>query len=217
VIRVECDSCEKQFEVDDDQQGMKVACPYCGDINRVDGQAAPAATPASKDATKPAPRKSASAIEGPEDTVRVVRSAMFRAHPLWYLIMLSCAVGGVVLTVFSRTGGAQPWTLWVGLTALTVGTLWWLIWWGAPHRWVKLTITTKRIIQQDGIVMPSEILHNHIRNIVIEQSVAQRMLGVGTLKLDSAGGSNTDPIEIHMHNVADPVGIRNLIDKYRNI
>ena len=44
MIDIECDNCEKTFEVSDDQAGGKVACPMCGDINRVPD--APRARPA---------------------------------------------------------------------------------------------------------------------------------------------------------------------------
>ena len=35
MITIECDNCEKPFEVENDQAGAKVPCPECGDVNRV--------------------------------------------------------------------------------------------------------------------------------------------------------------------------------------
>jgi len=63
----------------------------------------------------------------------------------------------------------------------------------------------------------SEVLHTHIRNVKIEQSVLQRVLGVGSIAIDSAGGSDADPIEIQMINVAKPYDVKAVIDQYRGI
>jgi hypothetical protein len=61
------------------------------------------------------------------------------------------------------------------------------------------------------------VLHAHIRNVKIEQSVLQRVLGVGSIAIDSAGGSEGDPVEIHMINVAKPYDVKAVIDQYRGI
>ena len=35
MIEIECDNCERVFEVSPKQAGGKVPCPHCGDVNRV--------------------------------------------------------------------------------------------------------------------------------------------------------------------------------------
>lgn len=249
MIKLTCDNCDKPFEVEDDARpGEKVSCPYCGDINRVpDASAAVAAVPprgrpvsSAPEGAMPARGVSKPAQEAEEHEVLVVRQAMFRAHPLLYVIMILVIMLGFgwALTAIMKTQWAR-WHVWLGLTVGLLGVLWWVIWWGAPHRWVKLIITNKRTIRQEGIIQrrTSEVLHRHIMNVQIKQTVLQRVLGVGSIAIDSAAGSGSDAfsarpnrngdessdkstpigVEIEMNNVAKPYDVKAVIDKYRGI
>jgi membrane protein YdbS with pleckstrin-like domain len=224
LITINCDKCEKPFEIEDDAAGERVECPYCGDINRVPAAGAPVAlgkpiASTSTTATKPVGPSS----NEPERTIAIVRQAMFRAHPFWYSLMIMVIAGGIVLAVLSKVSQQftnMPWMVWVGIGMIVVGMLCWLIWWGAPHRWIKLTITNKRTIRQEGIVVrkTSEVLHNHIRNVKIEQSVLERLFGVGSISIDTAGGEGPDEmVEIEMKNVARPYRVKEIIDQYRRM
>lgn len=214
MITLECDNCERTFEVDEARAGEKVPCPHCGDVNRVPeiGEAGIVERVRSRPAEPhaPAPER--------EQTIMTVRSAMFRAHPFLYLLMVALGAGGVVLMIWTRAAPLEPHWTWVGLGMFIVAWLWWLIWWLAPHRWMKLTITTRRSILQEGIIMrkTSEVLHNHIRNIKIEQSFLQRILGVGMIEIDSAGGEENNLIEIRMRDVPGPYEVKTAIDKFRD-
>lgn len=246
MIRINCDNCEKPFEIEDDAAGQKAACPYCGDINRVPAATAPAAIPigapvaaSSMPATAtaavppPAPAKPAasSPVNEAEQTVAVVRQAMFRAHPFWYLLMVAMFFGGIVVAIFSMPNqpfANQPWLKWAGVAMVALAFLWWFGWWAAPHRWVKLTITTKRVIRQEGLLGRSsnDVRHRDIRDILVKQTFFQRLLNVGYLGIDSAGQSGQledvpgqperrSPIEIEMENVPKPNRVKELINKYR--
>lgn len=220
MITIHCDKCEKPFETEDDAAGEKVECPYCGDINRVPAVARRSASPVTTRSVVP-PAAAASTYE-PERTIAIVRQAMFRAHPFWYSLMVLVFIGGIVLAVLAQVSAQfadMRWMLWVGLGLAAVGALWWLVWWAAPHRWVKLTITNKRTIRQEGIVVrkTSEVLHDHIRNVKIEQSVLERLLGVGSISIDSAGGSETQLVEIEMKHVPQPYRIKQILDQHRRM
>jgi membrane protein YdbS with pleckstrin-like domain len=227
VITIHCDNCEKPFEIEDDAAGQKASCPYCGDVNRVPaagGTVVASALPIGKPVTD-SPRAAPSTANSPSDPERqitIVRQAMFRAHPLWYMLMVILFLGGIVVAVLAKTTSQfanMPWIVWAGLAAAVAGGLWWLIWWAAPHRWVKLIITNKRTIRQEGIIVrkTSEVLHNHIRNVKIEQSFRQRLLGVGSLSIDSAGGAEHEMIEIQMHNVPKPYKVKDTLDQFRRM
>jgi phage FluMu protein Com len=208
LIEIKCDRCEQIFEVAEPPADGKVTCPRCGDVNRV------AAVEAMRGQAPAPSMRSAptSQMVGREQTLLVVRQPMFRAHPGWYSLMVLLFIGGIVACFV-------PGGLVFGLPIAGVALLWWLIWWAAPHRWVKLTITNKRTIRQEGIVMrkTSEVLHNHIRGIKIEQSVIDRLLNVGDLSIDSAGGSEAEPIEIRMNDAPGPYAIKELIDRHRKL
>ena len=137
--------------------------------------------------------------------------------------MVLLFAGGLVLAglaKFSPQFVDVRWTFWGGLALSAIAALWWLVWWAAPHRWVKLTITNKRTIRQEGIVVrkTSEVLHNHIRNVKIEQSVVERLLGVGSIAIDTAGGDGPEEmVEIEMKHVAQPYRVKEIIDQYRRM
>ena len=224
MITIHCDKCEKPFETDDDAAGERVECPYCGDINRVPAASAPVAVgkPVSAAQTSHPKAPGVPSNEG-ERIIAVVRQAMFRAHPFWYSLMIVLVVGGIVVAALAKVSqqfADMPWMMWIGCGVAAAGALWWVVWWAAPHRWVKLTITNKRTIRQEGIVVrkTSEVLHNHIRNVKIEQSVLQRLFGVGSIAIDSAGGEAPDQmIEIEMQNVARPYDVKQIIDQHRRL
>jgi membrane protein YdbS with pleckstrin-like domain len=225
MIRITCDNCEKPFEADESDAGGRLACPYCGDVNRVPGTEAtatvPAAVPRGREvASSPRSASAAAVSPGEESRLRIVRAAMFRAHPLLYSLMVLLFLAGLVLAVGAAISVEWKDTLiWIGVAMSIVAAIWWLIWWLAPHRWVRLEITSKRTIRHEGIIMrkTSEVLHNHIRNIKIEQTFFQRLLGVGSLSIDAAGGDSETPIEIEVRDIPDPDGVRQLIDKHRRI
>lgn len=223
MITIHCDKCEKPFEIEDDAAGERVECPYCGDINRVPVQASAMAVGKPIPARSPASKSAAPSAIEPERTITIVRQAMFRAHPFWYMLVVVLFASGLVLAAlakFSPQFVDMRWTIWAGLAVAGIAALWWLIWWAAPHRWVKLTITNKRTIRQEGIVVrrTSEVLHNHIRNVKIEQSALDRLFGVGSISIDTAGGEGPDEmVEIQMKYVAKPYRVKEIIDRHRRM
>jgi hypothetical protein len=66
--------------------------------------------------------------------------------------------------------------------------------------------------------MNPAMFRNHpirdVRNIEIDQSVFQRMFGVGSIGIASAGQSG---IEIQFAGIRDPDGVKTLIDRYRDL
>ena len=228
MITIHCDNCEKAFEIEDDAAGQKASCPYCGDVNRVPTAGLPADAaplPVGKplpEGVAPSRANATTAAAEPERQITVVRQAMFRAHPLWYSLMAILILGGIVVAVLAKTTNQfanMPWLVWVGLAAAGLGLIWWLVWWAAPHRWIKLVITNKRTIRQEGIIVrkTSEVLHNHIRNVKIEQTFVQRLLGVGSLSIDSAGGDEHEMVEIQMNNVPRPYNVKQTLDQFRRM
>lgn len=53
-----------------------------------------------------------------------------------------------------------------------------------------------------------EVELEHLRDVCLSQSVLQRLIGVGTLELSTAGG---DGVEVIFRAVKDPEGVRKLI------
>jgi len=219
MITIQCDNCDKMFEVADSEAGGKAACPACGDVNRVPASApAPvgsAAVSAPVAARATAPAHAASDVE---QEIAVIRPAMFRAHPFKYLLLVLVFAGGIALSIWSFQVAPEWkwWVLAVGVVLIAVAGIWWLKWWVAASRWIKLTITNKRTIRQEGIVRrhTTEVLHNHVRSVDIQQNFIQRILNVGTVGVDSAG---QDEIEIIVHDLPTPFKVKEIIDRYRRM
>ncbi len=217
MIRIHCDNCERLIELEDHQAGTKVACPDCGDINRVPTAPAGADRDAEprRDRSSGADRAAAAGYppdSGPEQTVRTLRPCLIRARPTMFSLVLLVLIAGVVGVIY---GLAQDRTwIWVlgvlgALLALLVIAYWWLHTMSAA-----LVVTNKRTIQKKGLLArsSSEVVHDNIRNIQIDQTFWERLWGVGSIGISSSG---QDGIEVQMGHLKRPDEIRKIIDLYR--
>lgn len=220
MITIECDNCEREFDVADEEAGQKAACPECGDINRVPDTASPAPAPAPAAAAPSASGDPGGAgelphDEGPEETIYNGHPAMFRAHPFRFAIILAAFIGGIVLAIMARKWETWDWTVYLW-SAISVGSIGYGLLWWLTTVWFKLTVTNKRTIRQVGIIRrdTSEVLHDHVRNVEIKQSFIQRIFKVGYIGISSAG---QDDIEIEVDCMPSPYQIKGLIDRYRKL
>jgi uncharacterized membrane protein YdbT with pleckstrin-like domain len=114
--------------------------------------------------------------------------AMFRSHPIAFILCLVlCAVGvGLVIFLF--------WAL--GCAATT------------------LTVTDKRVILRKGLLSKyvNEVMNSDVRNIQVSQTFLQRLFGVGTIGISTAAQSG---IEIEVVGIPHPDQVREIIDAHR--
>ncbi|MEQ8844810.1 MAG: PH domain-containing protein [Phycisphaerales bacterium] len=157
---------------------------------------------------------------GPEVRVLKLRPAMFRARPFSFigLVVLMTAAGILALYAAFREQPLWPadgfWLvvcLLVFVAAAITMFTWYLLKLSA-----SLEITTKRTTESHGLFSraTSEVLHDNIRNIAVTQSFVDRVFNVGKLEISSSGQSG---VEITMKDVKDPHGVREKIDKYREL
>ncbi|MGD9690689.1 MAG: PH domain-containing protein [Phycisphaerales bacterium] len=228
MITVNCDACEKPFQVSDDLAGGKAPCPACGDVKRIPagaggGGGAERASPgdglggAGGGGVAAAADRAASAglppTHGPEATVLRAHSAIFKARPLAAVMVLLGALAGAVGTVvFAITPGALPMA--ILCAAVLVGCLIIVVCWKLSSWATRLEVTNKRIIFTRGILSKStvEMLHRTIQDIEIRQTFLDRMLNVGTINIANA---SEDDDAIVVASVPDPYRIRKAIDVYR--
>lgn len=209
MITIHCDNCERELQLEDKDAGSKVACPHCGDINRV-----PA--PSSEDSAVRADRASAAGLPpdgGAETTVRTLRPCMVRARPLSFTGVALVMIAGLIGVVMGLTGENQTWLAILGglIALLGFGVL--FVWWLKTMS-ASLEVTNKRTILKRGILArsTSEVVHDNIRNIQIDQTFWQRVWGVGSIGISSSG---QDGIEIQLGDLKNPNDIRKTIDLYR--
>lgn len=154
------------------------------------------------------------ASEPKERTIEVAHPAVFRAHLLGTPIVL--LVTGMAITgiVWSATGSVSSAVGWLGMIALlacavTVG-IWFLISFATT-----LTITSQRTILRRGIIQKdtSEVQHDDVRNIQVDQNILQRLLNIGALGISSSG---QDDLEVVVKGMPDPEHLVEIIRKAQN-
>ncbi|MCA9311298.1 MAG: PH domain-containing protein [Phycisphaerales bacterium] len=214
MIRFQCDKCEQELSFDDAMAGDKVECPYCGDVNRIpEATTAPAAA---DEGTKPSDRATAAGLppdSGPEQTVMLMRPSIWRAFPFRSGLLTLLPI---VVPIAMRAVFVTEWKT-TGIAFLVAAGLCWLplaAWWVVASRGVAVKLTNKRTIERRGLLTraTSEVLHDHVRNIQIEQSFLNRIFRVGDVGISSSG---QDGIEIQLRHIPNPDRMKEIIDKYR--
>jgi hypothetical protein len=140
----------------------------------------------------PAPSSVASRSERKpelEKTEFEAHPAMFRNNPIGFIL-------SVILIFLYGIG-------------ILILLNWWLKCLGTT-----LTITNKKTILRFGILSKStnEMYHSDIRNVQVSANMFQRMLGVGTIAISSAG---TGDIEIAVAGIPNPEKAKEIIFTHR--
>jgi len=115
----------------------------------------------------------------------------------WGLVEQVSAFAGA--TVLAAIGGVL---IVLGLAAMTV---WWL-----RSRFETLTVTGQRTIFRFGLISrdTTEVQHEDIRNLQVDQSGFDRLFGVGDLFLSSSG---QDGLEIRAYGIPKPEHVANVV------
>lgn len=116
--------------------------------------------------------------------------AMFRAHPFWFIL-------SVLL-----------------ILAFGIGILI-LLYWYILTRATALTVTDQEILYEKGILSKDRtaVSLKHIRAVRVTQGFINRILGVGTIEISTAG----DLPEFVVRDMPDPHKIRESIAKAQDM
>jgi len=112
--------------------------------------------------------------------------AMFRAHPFWFILfVLLIAAFGLGLLI--------------------------LLYWYIKTRATTLTVTEHELLYEKGILSKERLSVSlrHVRSVQINQSFVNRILGVGTVEIATAG----DEPEFAVKDMPDPHEIREAISR----
>jgi hypothetical protein len=217
TVSYRCPYCETLVEIDREAAGDVVACrnPACGQQFRAE---VPSAQPIlSREAPVATGAADRAGSAHDEQVLTTVHPVLFRGRPLGAalcFLAVGLGVAGVLWSLAGATAGDAGFLsgsaiLVVSLVLLAVaaGTL--LVWW-VQTRWTSLSITDERTLLTEGIISreTSEVRHRDIRNLRTDQSIVQRLLGVGTLAISSAG---QDDFEITVRGVSRPDELASLI------
>ncbi len=114
--------------------------------------------------------------------------SMFRNQPVWFVI--TCVLCLVIVGLF-------------------IFAVWYL-----KCKGTTLTVTNDRTTCRRGILSKSitEVWHQDIRNVQLDQTFFQRVFDVGTIGISSAGQAG---LEIKVAGIPQPERIKDLIDAHR--
>lgn len=217
MISKPCDRCEHIIEVEDNRAGTRVECPQCGDMNIMPGAAsAPAASPGAPAGGRVRPEDQGLPPDhGPEQRVRLVRPAWVRSRPILFSLVVLVASGGVLMGVIHLLSPVSV-PVWLAIVSAiaAVGALATLTWWWVVSLSAALEITNKRTVARTGLLSrsTSEVVHDNIRNVQVDQTFWERVWSVGSIGISSSG---QDGIEIQMQHVPHPQELQKTIDLYR--
>jgi uncharacterized membrane protein YdbT with pleckstrin-like domain len=184
---IKCQECGR--EVSDQAE----ACPHCG---------------------HPAPEGGAS-----ETILHDVAPSMIWTHPIKSLIAILLILTGITVLVLSMAapailGGVSPdMAIIGGVLLLAIGFIAMFVIW-LMCRSVQLTVTNRRSTLRKGLIskQTTEVLHRDVRNIQVDQSFLQRMVGIGSLSISSAGQAD---LEIQIDGIHDPEAIARTVRTYQ--
>jgi uncharacterized membrane protein YdbT with pleckstrin-like domain len=142
----------------------------------------------------------------------------FHGHPSWrsmpgfYLRGLVGAVlAGAIAGIATALGGGKVQTMWVVLIVL-IAFVAGLVAGAARQRRTTYTITNRRLAIQRGLLSRDvrETRLEKVQNVNAQQTLLERLLGVGTVDFDTAGGAEFD---FSFHGVEHPRRIVRTVDQ----
>jgi len=221
VLTTTCPYCQHEVDSTIDHIGGPVICPGCNKPFEIKMPTAVVTSVHEVDEKRA--NKERMAIEPEERTLATVHPVVFRTRPVASVILgllFVIAVAAMIMSVagmsvagysFDETMTLGPASLltWVcGITLLAIVCV--VGYWMVLSQFTTLTVTDDRTIYQRGFVSreTSEVQHNDVRNIQLDQSFVQRILRVGGVSISSSG---QDDLEVVAKRLPNPKRIIELI------
>ncbi len=215
VLTAQCPYCQQEVDTTIEHLDGPVVCPSCSKPFEIQ---MPTATVTSVRKVEKSPAENRLAA-GPEERVLAkVHPVVFRARPLGTTIvtlLLVAALAGLILpwAGYIPAGEAvlgQATLLAVVCLATLIALTCVVGYWWLQSRFTSLTVTDDRTIYQRGLISreTSEVQHDDVRNIQLDQSLLQRLLNVGSIGISSSG---QDDLEVVAKRLPNPAKIIDLV------
>jgi uncharacterized membrane protein YdbT with pleckstrin-like domain len=138
----------------------------------------------------------------PDELLASGEEIVMHKHPHWKMLVGPVLVLLVVVALGSflaAVAGSQTWAPWARLVLLVVGLVLVLRFTVAPViRWrtTHFVVTTRRVLVREGLFTRRgmDIPMSRINSVEFRHTLFERMLGVGTLIVESA---SDEPLEFH--------------------
>lgn len=209
-LNYRCPQCEHVLQVDEELVGQAIACPACSQPVRFEVEKAiPIREPKDLDPVHHLTAESKGGSPPSFETDLDVRHpAMFRMHPGRWLLVAGVGALGIAGAVYAYGEGTE-WGMYTGIAVAVIAAAYFLYWWIAVrHR--ELRVTTQRTVYTEGIISrdSSEVRHDDVRNMQIDQTAPERIVGVGSIAISSAG---QDGLEIVAKGIPNPDEVADMI------
>lgn len=147
-------------------------------------------------------------------------AVVLHVHPHWVTLvpatlsfLLTCAGVGVLVAVVPRGGARGPLLLAIAVVAVVV-LVWWvlrpLLRWSSTH----YVLTTDRVLIRTGVLSHTgrDIALARINDVVFERTLRDRLVGAGTLLIESAGEQGRQRLDDVPHSDDVQQTLHRLID-----
>jgi DNA-directed RNA polymerase subunit RPC12/RpoP len=207
VLSAKCPHCQAPVDIPSKKLGEPIECPQCNSPFTMEVPTAEVSR-VHEISDEQAEEQKLLAHEVKERTLLKTHPVMFRAHPFYFAgltVLLALGLFGAGYGGYIGTSG----TMWGGVALLAIVALVFLIWWVGTLA-VTLTVTEARTILKKGLISreTSEVQHDDVRNIQLDQSMFERIFHVGDIGISSSG---QDDLEIVAHSLPSPDKIVELI------
>lgn len=205
-INYRCPSCSAIISVHAEFVGKQVDCPSCSLPFLAK---APEADPLLDRDENAEPAQFE--VDKPTDdelVLEVIHPAMLRQQPITFLLLMTIVIVAVPTGLYTAVIGVPIVSGLAFLALLAIG-----VYFAYSYFFVlatQLKITNKRTVLRHGLISKSttEVQHDDIRNLQVDQNIVQRILDVGDLAISSSG---QDDLEIRIKSIPDPGDIADRI------
>ncbi len=213
LLTAKCPYCGNDVETTIDHTAETIVCPQCDKPFEI---AIPVANVQSVREVADSDDSHQLAEQREERTIFVVHPVVFRARPILTIIGLTILIASVYGLWIALADGWNDsaallvtdkiseinWLFWLsvaGLIVVVVAVAYWFV----LSAFTTLTITDSRSIYQKGLFSrdTSEVQHDDVRNIQLEQSMFQRLMRTGQISISSSG---QDGLEIVASRIPNP-------------
>ena len=196
----DCPHCGQAIRGEESMRGQQVMCAKCRKTFRV-----PEMTPES-------PQESTSSESDQQDQeLWAANPAMLRGRPKRTLGFGIMALACIIALAGVFGAGAPRVFAVIILVIMALSTsIWWL-----QCKAARLIITKDRTVLRTGIVSKQviEVQHTDVRTVQVNQGPLERILGVGSIAIGSAGHAG---MEIVLAGLPDPEAAATMIRKQRS-
>ena len=136
---------------------------------------------------------------------RIIRPSM-KQIKVWYAVIVLVIVAAVVVAAkyLKPTGGEPPWLPWL-LPAVAVLLLIVPIRRHIRRQTIKVTLTGDKLRYESGLLSKTtrNIQLSKVQDVRVDQSLGQRMMGVGDISIETSGESS----RLEVDNIDQPQAI----------